>query len=69
MTDDDTLRACLRMFIELNFIKTFQIPYGVLCRWLLSIKKNYRNVTYHNWRHAFNVAQTMFAIIKVRRHL
>ena len=25
-----------------------------------------RNVTYHNWRHAFNVAQTMFAIIQVR---
>ena len=36
-----------------------------MCRWLLSTRKNYRNVTYHNWRHAFSVAQTMFAIIEV----
>lgn len=35
-------------------------------RWLLSVKKNYRPVTYHNWRHAFNVAQSMFTILTVR---
>ncbi|KAG7312318.1 Dual 3'-5'-cyclic-AMP and -GMP phosphodiesterase 11 [Plutella xylostella] len=63
MTDDDTLRACLRMFLDLDFVERFHIDYGVLCRWLLSVKKNYRNVTYHNWRHAFNVAQMMFAIL------
>lgn len=34
-------------------------------RWLLSVKKNYRTVAYHNWRHAFNVTQTMFAMIQV----
>ena len=37
----------------------------VLCRWLLSVKKNYRPVIYHNWRHAFNVAQCMFTMITV----
>ncbi|XP_022823228.1 dual 3',5'-cyclic-AMP and -GMP phosphodiesterase 11 isoform X7 [Spodoptera litura] len=63
MTDDDTLRACLRMFLDLDFVERFHIDYSVLCRWLLSVKKNYRNVTYHNWRHAFNVAQMMFAIL------
>ncbi|KAG8239973.1 hypothetical protein J437_LFUL018571 [Ladona fulva] len=62
-TDDDTLKACLRMFLDLDFIERFHIDYEVLCRWLLSVKKNYRNVTYHNWRHAFNVAQMMFSII------
>jgi hypothetical protein len=36
----------------------------VLCRWVLSVKKNYRPVKYHNWRHALNVAQTMFAMLK-----
>ncbi|KAH9644654.1 hypothetical protein HF086_011823, partial [Spodoptera exigua] len=36
----------------------------VLCRWILSVKKNYRPVKYHNWRHALNVAQTMFAMLK-----
>nr|CAD7406474.1 unnamed protein product [Timema cristinae] len=63
MEDDDTLKACIRMFLDLDFIERFHIDYEVLCRWLLSVKKNYRNVTYHNWRHAFNVAQMMFSII------
>ncbi|XP_049803168.1 dual 3',5'-cyclic-AMP and -GMP phosphodiesterase 11-like isoform X2 [Schistocerca nitens] len=63
MDDDDTLKACIRMFLDLDFIERFHIDYEVLCRWLLSVKKNYRNVTYHNWRHAFNVAQMMFSII------
>ena len=40
----------------------------VLCRWILTVKKNYRPVMYHNWRHAFNVAQTMFTILKVVIH-
>ncbi|XP_037051573.1 dual 3',5'-cyclic-AMP and -GMP phosphodiesterase 11 isoform X1 [Bradysia coprophila] len=65
MEDDDTLKACLRMFMDLDFVERFHIDYEVLCRWLLSVKKNYRNVTYHNWRHAFNVAQMMFSILTV----
>ncbi|VVC90283.1 unnamed protein product, partial [Leptidea sinapis] len=45
-------------------VEKFHIPYDVLCRWTLSVKKNYRPVKYHNWRHALNVAQTMFAMLK-----
>lgn len=67
MEDDETLTACLRMFLDLDFVERFHIDYDVLCRWLLSVKKNYRNVIYHNWRHAFNVAQMMFAILTVSR--
>lgn len=67
MEDDQTLTACLRMFLDLDFVERFHIDYDVLCRWLLSVKKNYRNVTYHNWRHAFNVAQMMFAILTVSK--
>lgn len=51
------------MFIDLDFLGRFHIDYLTLCRWLASVKKNYREVTYHNWRHAFNVAQMMFATI------
>lgn len=67
MEDNQTLTACLRMFLDLDFVERFHIDYDVLCRWLLSVKKNYRNVTYHNWRHAFNVAQMMFAILTVSK--
>ncbi|CAH0563713.1 unnamed protein product [Brassicogethes aeneus] len=63
MNDDETLTACIRMFLDLDLVERFHMDYEVLCRWLLSVKKNYRNVTYHNWRHAFNVAQMMFAIL------
>ncbi|XP_028401446.1 dual 3',5'-cyclic-AMP and -GMP phosphodiesterase 11-like isoform X2 [Dendronephthya gigantea] len=68
--DDDTLDemntcyATLNMFYELGLHLRFGIEKDVLCRWIMSVKKNYRHVTYHNWRHAFNVGQTMFAIIK-----
>ncbi|CAG0883666.1 unnamed protein product [Cyprideis torosa] len=61
--EDDTLKACLRMFMDLDLIERFNIDRQVLCRWLLSIRRNYRPVIYHNWRHAFSVAQMMFAIL------
>nr|KAG5710172.1 hypothetical protein BaRGS_006691 [Batillaria attramentaria] len=64
LDDDDTLKATIRMFMDLNLIDSFHINYELLCRFLLSVKKNYRNVTYHNWRHAFNVTQTMFCMLK-----
>ncbi|KAI1303641.1 Dual 3',5'-cyclic-AMP and -GMP phosphodiesterase 11 [Halotydeus destructor] len=63
LDEDMMIKACLRMFLDLDLIERFQIDYLVVCRWLLSVRKNYRPVTYHNWRHAFNVAQMMFAIL------
>ncbi|UXI20107.1 2-oxoglutarate and iron-dependent oxygenase domain-containing protein 3 [Sarcoptes scabiei] len=65
LTDDETILATIRLFIDLELNEKFQIPYQSLCRWILSVRKNYRKVIYHNWRHALNVAQTMFVIIKV----
>ena len=71
LTDDETILASVRMFAELDLLKRFRIPQETLCRYMLSIKKNYRPVIYHNWRHAFNVAQTMFSMLTVRnrRHV
>ncbi|XP_014291303.1 cGMP-specific 3',5'-cyclic phosphodiesterase isoform X1 [Halyomorpha halys] len=64
LNDEDTCKATIRMFLQCNLVEQFHIPYDVLCRWVLSVKKNYRPVKYHNWRHALNVAQTMFAMLK-----
>lgn len=50
--------------VKLRLIYLIVILLQVLCRWVLSVKKNYRPVKYHNWRHALNVAQTMFAMFK-----
>jgi hypothetical protein len=38
-----------------------------LVRFMYSLSKGYRRITYHNWRHGFNVGQTMFSLLVVRR--
>ncbi|CAL9705881.1 unnamed protein product [Knipowitschia caucasica] len=63
LDNDAMITASLRMFLELGVVQKFKIDYEVLCRWLLTVRKNYRTVAYHNWRHAFNVSQCMFLII------
>jgi len=65
LEDIDTLTASIRMFHDLDLINQFRIDHSTLCRWILTVKKNYRpEVLYHNWRHAFNVAQVMFSSLK-----
>jgi len=63
LRDDQMITAAIRMFTDFEFNKTYRIENETLYRWLLTVKKNYRRVIYHNWRHAFNVAQSMFAIL------
>ena len=36
----------------------------VLTRFVLTVQKNYRDVPYHNWTHAFTVAHSMYCVIK-----
>ncbi|XP_074044108.1 cAMP and cAMP-inhibited cGMP 3',5'-cyclic phosphodiesterase 10A isoform X2 [Macrotis lagotis] len=36
----------------------------MLCRFIMSVKKNYRRVPYHNWKHAVTVAHCMYAILQ-----
>ncbi|XP_022097023.1 probable 3',5'-cyclic phosphodiesterase pde-5 isoform X1 [Acanthaster planci] len=38
--------------------------YEDLCRFILTVRKNYRKVPYHNWTHAFSVAHSVYTIIK-----
>jgi len=33
------------------------------CRCVLTVRKNYRPVAYHNWKHGWNVAHCMYSII------
>ena len=55
----------MRMMLDCGLLERFRIDQTVFCRWLMSVKKNYRPVTYHNWRHAFNVCQMMYTMLKV----
>ncbi|CAF0762810.1 unnamed protein product [Rotaria sp. Silwood1] len=39
-----------------------------LMRFVLTVRKNYRNVPYHNWSHAFSVAHAIYTVIKQTKH-
>lgn len=32
---------------------------------MYTVRKGYRSITYHNWRHGFNVGHTMFCLLQV----
>ncbi|XP_040206569.1 cAMP and cAMP-inhibited cGMP 3',5'-cyclic phosphodiesterase 10A isoform X1 [Rana temporaria] len=40
-----------------------------LCRFTMSVKKNYRRVPYHNWKHAVTVSHCMYAILQNSKDL
>lgn len=42
---------------------SFNLKRQKLCRFILHVKKGYRDVPYHSWLHAFNVAQWAYAAI------
>ncbi|OBS77536.1 hypothetical protein A6R68_20075, partial [Neotoma lepida] len=62
-TELELVKCGIQMYYELGVVRKFQIPQEVLVRFLFSVSKAYRRITYHNWRHGFNVAQTMFTLL------
>ena len=65
MADDDSPIAVVRMFVDLGLMEHFHIHKKTLCSFLLSVRKSYRNVAYHNWKHALGVTQTAFATWRI----
>nr|CAD7448724.1 unnamed protein product [Timema bartmani] len=60
----DTPRHVYKMFHNLGLIHKFRINKETLARFILFVKKGYRDVSYHNWMHAFSV--THFAYLLLR---
>ncbi|XP_071837801.1 probable 3',5'-cyclic phosphodiesterase pde-5 isoform X3 [Apostichopus japonicus] len=46
-----------------------RFDYDELCRFILTVRKNYRKVPYHNWTHAFSVAHSVYTIIKTCKEM
>ncbi|XP_026315730.1 cGMP-dependent 3',5'-cyclic phosphodiesterase-like [Hyposmocoma kahamanoa] len=53
----------LKMFSDLGFNKKFHLKLSKLACFILHVQKGYRDVPYHNWHHAFNVAQWAYAAL------
>ncbi|KAF7283461.1 hypothetical protein GWI33_000545 [Rhynchophorus ferrugineus] len=54
----------IEMMKDLGFIDTFRIKIDTLARFVLYVKKGYREVPYHNWQHAFSVAHFAYLALK-----
>ncbi|XP_010969512.1 cone cGMP-specific 3',5'-cyclic phosphodiesterase subunit alpha' isoform X3 [Camelus ferus] len=67
ITEHGLIQCGLRLFFEINVVEKFKVPVEVLTRWMYTVRKGYRSVTYHNWRHGFNVGQTMFTLLMTGR--
>uniref|UniRef100_A0A3B4TS48 Phosphodiesterase n=1 Tax=Seriola dumerili TaxID=41447 RepID=A0A3B4TS48_SERDU len=59
----DLVKCGIQMYYELKVVDKFHIPREALVRFVYSLSKGYRKITYHNWRHGFNVGQTMFTLL------
>ncbi|XP_014774802.2 cGMP-specific 3',5'-cyclic phosphodiesterase-like [Octopus bimaculoides] len=62
-SEDDTVLVAVSIFLEAKTLSVLNISKELLYKWILTVKKNYRPVIYHNWRHAINVTQMMFCML------
>ncbi|CAI9740192.1 cGMP-specific 3 3' [Octopus vulgaris] len=66
-SEDEQVILTALMFIEMNALNSLKISKFTLYRWILTVKKNYRPLTYHNWQHAVTVTQAMFCMLTTGR--
>uniref|UniRef100_A0AAR2LQ40 Phosphodiesterase n=1 Tax=Pygocentrus nattereri TaxID=42514 RepID=A0AAR2LQ40_PYGNA len=67
LSEFDLIKCGIRCFFELGVVEKFKVPAEILTRWMYTVRKGYRDITYHNWRHGFNVGQTMFCLLQTGR--
>ncbi|XP_063818150.1 cone cGMP-specific 3',5'-cyclic phosphodiesterase subunit alpha' [Pseudophryne corroboree] len=63
VSEHELIKSGIRLFVELKVVEKFKVPAEVLTKWMYTVRKGYRDITYHNWRHGFNVGQTMFTLL------
>uniref|UniRef100_A0A8C4DL22 Phosphodiesterase n=1 Tax=Dicentrarchus labrax TaxID=13489 RepID=A0A8C4DL22_DICLA len=63
LSEFELIKCGIRCFFELGVVEKFKVPAEILTRWMYTVRKGYRDITYHNWRHGFNVGQTMFTLL------
>ncbi|KAM7370792.1 hypothetical protein PAMP_010313 [Pampus punctatissimus] len=64
VSEFNLIKAGIRMFFELGVVEKFKVPAETLTMWMYTVRKGYRDITYHNWRHGFNVGHTMFCLLQ-----
>uniref|UniRef100_H2YGD4 High affinity cGMP-specific 3',5'-cyclic phosphodiesterase 9A n=1 Tax=Ciona savignyi TaxID=51511 RepID=H2YGD4_CIOSA len=57
------IQYIIAMFKDLHILDALGITVSRLRDWLLAVEQNYRNVQFHNFRHAFCVTQMMYFMV------
>ena len=61
---DDMLKVKKALFMFTDLFGLSRFEYETVVRFLITVKKNYRQVAYHNWTHGFHVANSIYSILK-----
>lgn len=62
--DDELVQLALEMLLQAGAAAALSTDVGTLQRLLLRIRRAYRLVPFHNFKHAFNVMQAAFAFLE-----
>lgn len=62
INDMEKVNNAVYMFVDLFGLGQFERD--SLIRFMLTVRKNYRRVPYHNWTHGFAVANSMYVVLK-----
>lgn len=60
----DSTVAMFSIFSQLGMLQRWRVSRDSLSRFLLMVKRGYRDPAYHNWSHAFSVAHFSFLLLK-----
>ncbi|XP_076330404.1 cGMP-dependent 3',5'-cyclic phosphodiesterase-like isoform X2 [Tachypleus tridentatus] len=64
LAESDSCLAVMSMFKSLGMISRWRISKETLARFVLMVKKGYRDPPYHNWTHAFAVGHFCYLLLK-----
>ena len=62
-TDDNLVAISHQLFVNLSFHQTYDISDSKLIDYLLTVRRNYRPIAYHNFTHAVSVSHGLFVLI------
>ncbi len=62
-SEDELVVLAKEMFCRLGLLELFGIEVATLERFLVAVKNYHNNNPYHNWRHAFDVAQAALCFL------
>ncbi|KAK6091465.1 3',5'-cyclic-nucleotide phosphodiesterase, variant 2 [Batrachochytrium dendrobatidis] len=61
--DESLVAIVYQMFIDLSYGTTYKLPDEKMINYILTVRKNYRPVAYHNFTHAVSVTHAFYSFV------